>query len=306
VAGAASLLARAAPRHALPPGLGEVPVETRIILSSHDFERTPPRAELHARAAAMRDAGADVVKIAAMANDIVDAAAMLSLLQEKTGGRGAGAGVRGTAAARGGRPERRPTPAARLLVALALLSARTAHLEQPRAAHRRSDCNRQTQPAPALAPAPRLPFPPGPTIALSMGERGQITRLLAAKYGGHLTFAALSAERASAPGQPTIQQLNGLYRFGTQGPASKLFGIIGNPVHHSKSPLIHNSAFEHMGGYLRAGAAAAVAGARGKMAARAAVGASHSAGCGEPAQPGATGSPPSSRSPPAPRPRTQD
>lgn len=40
-----------------------------------------------------------------------------------------------------------------------------------------------------------------------MGERGQITRLLAAKYGGHLTFAALSAERASAPGQPTIQQL---------------------------------------------------------------------------------------------------
>lgn len=48
---------------------------------------------------------------------------------------------------------------------------------------------------------------PGPTIALSMGEKGQITRLLAAKYGGHLTFAALSAERASAPGQPTIEQL---------------------------------------------------------------------------------------------------
>ena len=40
-----------------------------------------------------------------------------------------------------------------------------------------------------------------------MGERGQITRLLAAKYGGFLTFAALSPDKASAPGQPTIQQL---------------------------------------------------------------------------------------------------
>ncbi|KAI8473685.1 MAG: type I 3-dehydroquinase-domain-containing protein [Monoraphidium minutum] len=151
--------------------LGEVPVSTRVILSSHDFEKTPPRAELHARVAAMREMGADIVKIAAMANDISDAATMLSLLTEKT----------------------------------------------------------------------------GPTISLSMGERGQITRLLAAKYGGHLTFASLSAERASAPGQPTIQQLQGLYRFRKQGPATKLFGIVGNPVHHSKSPLIHNSAFEHIG-----------------------------------------------------------
>jgi 3-dehydroquinate dehydratase type I len=60
-------------------------VSTRVILSSHDFQKTPPRAELHARAAAMREAGADIVKIAAMANDITDAAAVLSLLQEKTG-----------------------------------------------------------------------------------------------------------------------------------------------------------------------------------------------------------------------------
>lgn len=45
-----------------------------------------------------------------------------------------------------------------------------------------------------------------------MGERGQIVRLLAAKYGGVLTFAALSAERESAPGQPTIGTLQKLYR----------------------------------------------------------------------------------------------
>jgi len=87
----------------------------------------------------------------------------------------------------------------------------------------------------------------GPTIALAMGEKGFISRLLAAKYGGFLTFAAMSAARASAPGQPTIAQLKGLYRFGEQGPETKVFGIVGNPVSHSRSPLIHNAAFAHAG-----------------------------------------------------------
>ncbi len=53
-------------------------------------------------------------------------------------------------------------------------------------------------------------------IALSMGERGQIVRLLAAKYGGHLTFAAMSPERASAPGQPDIGRLAGLFNYRKQ------------------------------------------------------------------------------------------
>ena len=91
---------------------------------------------------------------------------------------------------------------------------------------------------------------PGPTISLAMGEKGQITRLLASKYGGYLTFAAMSAARASAPGQPTIQQMQELYNFNSQGPETKLYGIIGNPVHHSKSPLIHNAAFKQIGGWL--------------------------------------------------------
>ncbi len=28
---------------------------------------------------------------------------------------------------------------------------------------------------------------------------------------------------------------------------TKVFGIIGNPVSHSRSPLIHNTAFQHIG-----------------------------------------------------------
>lgn len=40
----------------------------------------------------------------------------------------------------------------------------------------------------------------GPTIALSMGERGLPARLLAPKYGAFLTFGALRAGKESAPG----------------------------------------------------------------------------------------------------------
>ena len=73
---------------------------------------------------------------------------------------------------------------------------------------------------------------PCPTIALAMGERGQLTRLLAPKYGGFLTFGALSEGRASAPGQPTLRALRELYGLQRQGPATKVFGVVGNPVNH--------------------------------------------------------------------------
>eukprot|EP00951_Prasinocladus_malaysianus_P020120 scaffold164181_cov37-Prasinocladus_malaysianus.AAC.1 len=83
----------------------------------------------------------------------------------------------------------------------------------------------------------------GPTIALAMGERGVVTRLLAPKYGGYLTFAALEG-RPSAPGQPTLGDMRRLYRAQSQGPGTRVFGIVGNPVAHSRSPVLHNAAME--------------------------------------------------------------
>eukprot|EP00798_Chlamydomonas_sp_ICE-L_P001722 gene1722-33130_t len=59
---------------------GEVPISTKVILSSHDFKATPPADELRGKAKAMLAAGADIVKIATTANDITDAAVVLSLL----------------------------------------------------------------------------------------------------------------------------------------------------------------------------------------------------------------------------------
>lgn len=86
-----------------------------------------------------------------------------------------------------------------------------------------------------------------PTIALSMGERGLPARLLAPKYGAYLTFGSLRAGRESAPGQPTVDQLRNLYRLHEQTADTKVYGVVGNPVSHSRSPALHNAAFAATG-----------------------------------------------------------
>lgn len=88
---------------------------------------------------------------------------------------------------------------------------------------------------------------PKPTIALGMGEFGLMSRVLAPKFNGFLTFASLRDEAATAPGQPTIDDLLGMYRFRSIGKQTKLYGVIGWPVGHSLSPLIHNAGFKEIG-----------------------------------------------------------
>lgn len=88
---------------------------------------------------------------------------------------------------------------------------------------------------------------PKPTIGLGMGEFGLMSRVLAPKFGGFVTFASLRDEAATAPGQPTISDLLGMYRFRSIGKDTKLYGVIGWPVAHSMSPLIHNAGFEAVG-----------------------------------------------------------
>ncbi|XP_030551132.1 bifunctional 3-dehydroquinate dehydratase/shikimate dehydrogenase, chloroplastic isoform X2 [Rhodamnia argentea] len=86
-----------------------------------------------------------------------------------------------------------------------------------------------------------------PVIGIVMGERGLISRVLCAKFGGFLTFGTLESGAVSAPGQPTIKDLLDLYNFRSIGPDTKVFGIIGKPVGHSKSPLLYNQAFKSAG-----------------------------------------------------------
>jgi len=88
---------------------------------------------------------------------------------------------------------------------------------------------------------------PTPMIALGMGEFGLMSRVLAPKFGGFLTFASLRDATATAPGQPTVRELLDRYRFRLIGPATKVYGVIGWPVTHSMGPLIHNAGFEAVG-----------------------------------------------------------
>lgn len=80
-----------------------------------------------------------------------------------------------------------------------------------------------------------------------MGERGLMSRILCAKFGGYLTFGTLESGIVSAPGQPMIKDLLDLYNFRQIGPDTKVFGIIGKPVGHSKSPVLYNEAFKSVG-----------------------------------------------------------
>jgi len=86
-----------------------------------------------------------------------------------------------------------------------------------------------------------------PTIALAMGERGVLTRILAPKFGGVLTYAATETGREAAPGQVTVRDLLDLYRYRSIGPTTAVYGVIADPVGHSLSPRIHNAAFAKVG-----------------------------------------------------------
>jgi len=86
-----------------------------------------------------------------------------------------------------------------------------------------------------------------PTIALLMGEFGLMSRVLAPKFGGFLTFASDAEGGGTAPGQPSARELRDLYRFGAIGPATRVFGVVGWPVGHSRSPAFHNARFAEAG-----------------------------------------------------------
>ena len=80
---------------------------------------------------------------------------------------------------------------------------------------------------------------PAPRIVLGMGDYGVPTRLLAARLGSWLTFTSAGA-RSAAPGQLDPWTMQHRYRFRALRAATPVFGLIGNPVAHSRSPEVHN------------------------------------------------------------------
>ncbi len=85
---------------------------------------------------------------------------------------------------------------------------------------------------------------PQPLVAFAMSEQGFCTRVLSPGYGCAFTFASPIGERGTAPGQVPAHTLKALYRTEKITRQSKIYGVIADPVAHSKSPQIHNRAFQ--------------------------------------------------------------
>ncbi|MCX7410865.1 MAG: shikimate dehydrogenase [Planctomycetales bacterium] len=86
-----------------------------------------------------------------------------------------------------------------------------------------------------------------PTVGFCMGEFGTASRVLCGKYGSPFTYAAFSAEREVAPGMLTFQEMRDLYRFDELNRDTQVFGVLGDPIGHSLSPLLHNTAMKQIG-----------------------------------------------------------
>jgi len=86
-----------------------------------------------------------------------------------------------------------------------------------------------------------------PTIAFCMGELGLFSRILCGKYGAPFTYASFSSERELAPGQVAFDEMRNLYHYDDINPRTQVYGVLGDPIAHSLSPLIHNAAFRHEG-----------------------------------------------------------
>ena len=142
---------------------------TKRIISHHDFGKTPADLTLlHKRLAAL---GADIVKIATMANHPTDNLRMLEMVH-----------------------------------------------------------------------ASKLP-----TVGICMGDIGVPTRILGCRAGAPFTFATFQDDRVLAPGQIGWRQMRDTFRHDALSTATKIYGVVADPVAHSLSPVVHNAAIAAAG-----------------------------------------------------------
>jgi len=80
-------------------------------------------------------------------------------------------------------------------------------------------------------------------VGIAMGEEGLVSRILGPRAGAAFTFASFSEASETAPGQMTAETMRDVYRLDHLDPATRVFGVAGNPICHSLSPMLHNAAF---------------------------------------------------------------
>jgi 3-dehydroquinate dehydratase/shikimate dehydrogenase len=80
-------------------------------------------------------------------------------------------------------------------------------------------------------------------VGLCMGEQGIISRVLGVRAGSIFTFGSATRGEETAPGQATAADLRDTYRIEMVDAATQVYGVAGDPVSHSMSPIMMNTAF---------------------------------------------------------------
>jgi 3-dehydroquinate dehydratase/shikimate dehydrogenase len=80
-------------------------------------------------------------------------------------------------------------------------------------------------------------------VGMCMGEQGTISRVLGLRAGSCFTFAAATSGEETGPGQLAFRTLRDTYRIEHVDAATRVYGVVGNPVSKSLSPVMMNTAF---------------------------------------------------------------
>ncbi len=80
-------------------------------------------------------------------------------------------------------------------------------------------------------------------VGLCMGEQGIISRVLGVRAGSVFTFGSAARGEETAPGQITASELRDTYRIEMVEASTQVYGVAGDPVSHSLSPVMMNAAF---------------------------------------------------------------
>jgi 3-dehydroquinate dehydratase/shikimate dehydrogenase len=88
----------------------------------------------------------------------------------------------------------------------------------------------------------RLARGPKNVIAVPMGNVAMAARVLALREGSAIAYAPV--ENATAPGQVSLDAMKNLYRADRLRRKTRVYGVIGDPIGHSLSPVLQNAGFQ--------------------------------------------------------------